>query len=237
MTSYNERYFYKGTNTFINRFEIKDPKALSRLEAAITKKAMFDAMSSNMEFTPDGFKDLHNHIFGKIYPWAGEFRTVDMAKHIKGDESAHFEKGAFVKTSMGRFCGELGHDLKSTDGFKTKDKKQFAHRASVYMADLNFIHPFPEGNGRIQRLFLQNLAQRSGFSLDHQKLKKTTWMEASIDSYNQPVMGEHRKMTAVIEGSISGPSRSKARDDREKKLKSLRQQIKDKTRDDKDRGR
>jgi len=107
---------------------------------------------------------------------------------------------------MGRMCGELSHDLKSTDGFKTKDKKQFAHRASVYLADLNFIHPFSDGNGRIQRLFLQNLAQRCGFSLDYQKLKKTKWMEASIDSYNQPVMGQHAKMSAVIEGAISGPS-------------------------------
>jgi len=235
MTTYNELYFYPGSTTFKNHLGLRDPQELAEAEAFITRTVSRNIKS--MEFTPEGFQKLHHQIFGRIYPWAGEFRTVDMAKHIKGNESVHFEKGAFVKTSMGRMCGELSHDLKSTDGFKTKDKKQFAHRASVYLADLNFIHPFPDGNGRIQRLFLQNLAQRSGFSLDYQKLKKTKWMEASIDSYNQPMMGQHTKMSAVIEGAISGPSLSKTKGDREKKLKSLREQIKNKPRDDKGRGR
>ncbi|WP_415810467.1 Fic/DOC family protein [Litorimonas haliclonae] len=210
---------------------------LAQIETAITEQAAFETPTNKMKFSPEGFKKLHGQIFGGVYPWAGDFRNVDMAKHIEGDKRIHFEKGVFVKTSMERLCGELSHDLKSTDGFKTKDKKQFAHRASVYLADLNFIHPFPEGNGRIQRLFLQNLAERSDFSLNYNKLRKSSWIEASIDSYKQPVMGAHREMGAVIEGAISERILSKSKDKKEEKLKYLRQQIKNNDRDNKDRGR
>ena len=44
------------------------------------------------------------------------------------------------------------------------------------------MHPFREGNGRTQRLFLYNLDKNAGYELDLNKLDKNKYMTASIES-------------------------------------------------------
>ena len=38
--------------------------------------------------------------------------------------------------------------------------------AGRFLSDLNALHPFREGNGRVQRIFLQLLANNAGWQLD-----------------------------------------------------------------------
>ena len=45
-------------------------------------------------------------------------------------------------------------------------KREFAQQASVIMGDVNFVHPFREGNGRTQLQYLKLLAERAGHTLD-----------------------------------------------------------------------
>jgi fido (protein-threonine AMPylation protein) len=76
-----------------------------------------------------------------------------------------------------------------------------------YIADLNHIHPFPEGNGRTQRIFLCLLAKRSGFRLVDARLSRDGWLAASSDSFVQDVrrkghFGAHQHMTALIEQAL-----------------------------------
>ena len=75
------------------------------------------------------------------------------------------------------------------------------------MADLNHIHPFPEGNGRTQRILLEQMAARAGYRLDHHRIARDAWLEAAIDSYGQDVQakgqfGPHEKMTALIAAAL-----------------------------------
>jgi cell filamentation protein len=42
----------------------------------------------------------------------------------------------------------------------------FVDRLSHYLADVNALHPFREGNGRAQRAFFAQLAAESGYRLD-----------------------------------------------------------------------
>ncbi|WP_421692543.1 Fic family protein [Xenorhabdus bovienii] len=43
------------------------------------------------------------------------------------------------------------------------------------------IHPFREGNGRVQRLFFEHLALSAGYELDWQDIEVTEWINANID--------------------------------------------------------
>lgn len=43
---------------------------------------------------------------------------------------------------------------------------QFAARAGYYLGKINMIHPFREGNGRTQRVLLDQLAELSGFGFE-----------------------------------------------------------------------
>ena len=46
-----------------------------------------------------------------------------------------------------------------------RPRHQFVTTAGRFLSDLNAIHPFREGNGRTQRVFLQLLANQAGWQL------------------------------------------------------------------------
>ena len=50
--------------------------------------------------------------------------------------------------------------------------------------DLNYLHPFREGNGRTQRLFLSMLVSNLGMSLDFAQIDADYLMIATIKSVN-----------------------------------------------------
>ncbi|MEQ8694300.1 MAG: Fic family protein [Gammaproteobacteria bacterium] len=204
MSSYEELYFYPGTHTHRNHFGIRDRAALARAEALVTADAMKDGLREPFSFTPEGFQAVHRQMFEGIYPWAGQFRSVDMYKIQSGGRPpVAFVPGDEIKhTALPLFCEQVQDDLTSPREFLAQHKEEFAYRAAVYLKDLNYIHPFPEGNGRVQRVFLDQLARQSGYELDQAALERETWLAASRESYTQEQFGEHRRMTALITGAI-----------------------------------
>ena len=46
------------------------------------------------------------------------------------------------------------------------------------------IHPFREGNGRVQRLFFEHLAASNGYALDWSSISQNEWIKANIDGYH-----------------------------------------------------
>lgn len=205
MKSYTD-YFYPGTETLKNNFGIRDPIELESAEALLTRFRIRQ-WEGPFSFTPEGLRELHHHIFQDIYPFAGEFRSVSMEKVRADGENVRFTPGSHVQLSMVRLFGELGVDLYSKDGFDRPGKEDFAYRAAVYIADLNYIHPFPEGNGRVQRIFLSELAKHSGYEVDIISMDRQSWISASVESFDQVIYdakgrvidhGEHAQMRALI---------------------------------------
>lgn len=58
--------------------------------------------------------------------------------------------------------------------------EQFAARAAFYLGELNALHPFREGNGRTQRVFLSMIAQAAGYQLLWSNVDATRMVEASV---------------------------------------------------------
>ncbi len=99
------------------------------------------------------YKRLHYHLFQDVYSWAGKFRTVRISKkdsmfcypeNISGEMNILFDK------------------LRQEKHLKSLELKIFAHKAAHFLAELNAIHPFREGNGRTQLAFLTILASQAG---------------------------------------------------------------------------
>lgn len=65
------------------------------------------------------------------------------------------------------------------------DTKNLAKRLSFYLSELNAIHPFREGNGRTQRMFIEILAGRVGYEVDFSEVTAEEMIEASYQSFNQ----------------------------------------------------
>ncbi len=76
---------------------------------------------------------IHKHLFGDVYEWAGELRTVDIAKgHSYFAHYAYLESSAtpiFAQLTKEHFLAGL-------------DVTAFSERAAYYLGEMNALHPF-----------------------------------------------------------------------------------------------
>ena len=124
------------------------------------------------------YKKLHEYVFVDIYDWAGTIRTVDMSK--KGTNFCAAEK---INERGQRLFQRLS-DLNFLKDIKGDD---FIIEFTELYCDLNYLHPFREGNGRIQRLFLSMLVSQLGKSLNFAQIDKDSLMIATIKSVSGDV--------------------------------------------------
>lgn len=84
--------------------------------------------------------------------------------------------------------------LRSEHDLAGLDRAQFIKRSAYYMAELNYIHPFREGNGRTTREFMRLLFLRNGYKVD--------WGAVPVDELLQ-AMVESVYETAQLEGVLN----------------------------------
>lgn len=75
-------YVYPGTNVLKNLRDIRDPEALSTAEAIATTRRVSELQLKPLpgRFDILHLQSIHRHIFQDIYPWAGKFRQVNIAR-------------------------------------------------------------------------------------------------------------------------------------------------------------
>ena len=79
---------------------------------------------------------------------------------------------------------EIFSKLKEENYLIDIDKSDIYSKLSYYLGEINALHPFREGNGRVQRIMIEYLAQAAGYELDFSLISETEMIEASIDSFN-----------------------------------------------------
>lgn len=82
-------------------------------------------------------QELHRRLFGKVYDWAGEMRTVDIRK---GSEE-YFLDCTYLENGAKFVFDELSKE-NYLQGLRRED---FIERLAYFYEQLNFIHPFREG--------------------------------------------------------------------------------------------
>jgi cell filamentation protein len=169
-------YCYPGTYVLKNKLNILDENELKTAEREITSLRTAQALTSRIEGSFD-FKHLakiHNFLFGDIYGWAGTIRTVNISK---GNQ---FCLCQFIESQM----DEIFQQLKNENYLKDyKNKNEVAKRLAYYLGEINSIHPFREGNGRTQRMFIEHLAASLSYRLDFMKITSSEMLEASAQAF------------------------------------------------------
>lgn len=94
---------------------------------------------------------------------------------------------------------ELFDGLKQTEYFAALNANAFASRAAHFLATLNAIHPFREGNGRSQNAFLGLLAARAGHGLELSRMNETAFREAMIESFGGSEMLLTHEIRSMID--------------------------------------
>jgi cell filamentation protein len=114
-------------------------------------------------------REIHERIFGDIYEWAGQIRTVGIAK------GAMFCLPQYIDSS----AAIIFRELHGEDCLRGLRRDAFVGRLAHYLGEVNALHPFREGNGRAQRAFFGQLARDAGFTLAWQHLDPARNVEAS----------------------------------------------------------
>jgi len=162
---------------------------LDRFEAAEAAEAIVRLHANPVRgaFDKAHLKNIHVRIFQNIYPWAGEFRRVNMHRAA----SYPFAVVQFMEQNLDHTLAELAGE----DHLRSLDASAFAGRAAFYFGELNSIHPFREGNGRTQREFVRELAAEVGHRINWGRVTREQMYDASIESHN---LGRNAAFAALI---------------------------------------
>jgi cell filamentation protein len=171
--SFDDPYCYPGTFVLKNKLDLRHYDALEAFEHESASAKGEEALPSG-SFDPAHYCSIHRHLFCEVYDWAGEYRTVRTAKG--GDMFCYPE---YISEQMDVLFAQLpGASFKP--GI---DPKDFVTAAASFLADLNAIHPFREGNGRTQLTFLFLLGHRAGHALDMSRIRPGEMLAAMIASF------------------------------------------------------
>ncbi|HEY6312642.1 MAG TPA: Fic family protein [Streptosporangiaceae bacterium] len=164
-------YSDPATGILYNRLGLYSAAALEAAEREITHAALIllDESPVSPSYDLSHLREIHKRIFGDIYQWAGQIRTVAIAK------SAMFYLPQYIDSSAAVIFREL-HD---EDCLRGLHRGVFVGRLAYYLGEVNALHPFREGNGRAQRAFFGQLARDAGFTLAWQHLDPVRNVEAS----------------------------------------------------------
>ena len=181
-------YCYPKSNILKNKLNIIDNKEL--LEEAERQITAFKILDLKMKPFRGNFDIyhlyyIHKYIFEDIYSWAGKSRCVNIAK---GNQ---FCNCVFIEDKL----NELFLELKDEKYLIGMPQEQITKKLSYYISELNAIHPFREGNGRTQRMFIEYLSNVAGFHVDFSEISAEEMIEASVDSF----LKNYEKMDRIFE--------------------------------------
>lgn len=172
-TQGNSVYCYSGTSVLKNKLNIREQQLLWQAEADIVFAALLE-----LEMNPIVGKldkrhlyDIHLFLFRDFYEFAGQTRKEDISKG-----STKFCVYQYIDEQLNELFDKVNlmHCGKS--------KEEVVDFLAYVMAELNIIHPFIEGNGRVIREFIREYADWLGFKIFWERLSKFKLIDSMIKS-------------------------------------------------------
>lgn len=194
-----EYCYAPGYSVLKNKFDVRTESELERLERRFTLQRMREPAPKG-KFDLAHLKAIHHHLFQDIYEWAGQIRTVEISKG-----GSQFQFRQYIETGM----ADVHNRLVKSNFLKGQDAEKFAAAAGQILGDVNYVHPFREGNGRTQLLYLKQLSNAAGHLLDLSHIDRQAWMAASREAH----LGRYDDMGACIARAIAA-TRTRQNDDR-----------------------
>ncbi|HEV7877920.1 Fic/DOC family protein [Bradyrhizobium sp.] len=170
----DDPYCYEGTSVLKNRLGLQSQDQLTEFEHAISSQRAEEPLPAG-NLDQRHYCALHRHLYQDVYDWAGELRTV---RTSKGGSMFCYPENIAAQLA------KLFRDLAAAKQFTELDSDGFARAAAHFLAELNAIHPFREGNGRTQLTFLKLIATAAGHSMEFGRLDAPAMLQAMIASFS-----------------------------------------------------
>ena len=166
------------TGLLRNLQDITDPDVLLFVESGAVTKRLQELYENPINIKGiNSLFEIHRHLFRDLYFWAGKKRTVEISKDGKQFfQTSHFDN-AF------KYIDQLIAEFKK---IPKDNNKLLAEKLAEILDNVNYLHPFREGNGRAQREFLRLLALEKGLTLNLNPPDKKSvyeqYMKGTIES-------------------------------------------------------
>lgn len=162
-------YKYSGGEVLKNKLNIRDVSVLNRAERRLVVIRIRQGAPMG-DFALAHLRAIHRHLFQDIYEWAGELRRTEIAKGGRW-----FMPCDRLESGM----ADIHRRLIAQNRLRDLGRDEFAAQAGVIIGDVNYLHPFREGNGRTQTQYLKQLATQAGHRLELRRMNGEAWMNAS----------------------------------------------------------
>lgn len=177
-------YCYPNTDILINKENIKDGILLDQFEREIVSLNQLYLESTPVKGNFDliHLKDIHKFLFHEIYYWAGDLRTVAIAK------TDMFCLPQYIES----YAEDIFTKLEYENYYLKYNTETKVKKLVELFSDINAMHPFREGNGRTQREFIECLAKVIGIDLDLSQISQDDMIIASHEANNGNTSKMHR---------------------------------------------
>lgn len=189
----NDDFYIDENGVLNNKLGAKTNEELEEKERDITAFRIAQLKEKPIvgHFDLTHLQAIHQFVFSPIYDWAGQIRNGSLSK------------GNTVFTYPERIIPELNKlfsQLKAEDYLQRLTLEEITARLAFYLGELNVHHPFREGNGRVQRIFISDLADNAGYKLDFANISQQEMIDASILVYRKM---DYTYLTELISRSIT----------------------------------
>lgn len=185
-------YVDPATGLLKNLLGISDKDTLVFVESVAVTKRLKQLYEKPIRVTGiETLFEIHKLLFQDIYEWAGKERLVEISKD---------GKQFFPIENFHRAYQYINSLIAEFNSISRENRKDLAAKLAEILDNINYLHPFREGNGRAQREFIRLLALHKDLQLNlnppDDKTVYERYMLGTIES-NVPVL------TSLIEEQIS----------------------------------
>ena len=167
-------YCYPDSNCLKNKAGLRDSERLAAFELEMTTLRAEERLPAG-RFGAAHYRKVHKHLFQDVYRWAGRYRSIRTGK-----DGNWFCYPEYIDAQM----NDLFRRLRNSPFAEGSSVPEFVRAAAGFLATLNAIHPFRDGNGRTQLAFMHLVGGHAGKPFQFQRLRKETFLPAMIASFS-----------------------------------------------------
>lgn len=247
----NDPYLIPNSSVLKNKLNITNQEELDQAESAISKFRLATINEVKGDYDYKHLMDIHKHILGDIYEWAGQPRLMDIekAEPVLSGMSVQYSQNKKIPAEAKAAINQL----KKVNWSNLDTYEQKAEAFSKTMAALWQVHPFREGNTRTVTEFCVQYAATQNIFIDKKlfaqnaSFTRNALVMASIGQYsdfsylNRIVKDamENGDKTRVSLQEKNNPTKSTSKDifslkgvkEVDAKIKAQKQQTKENKRD------
>ena len=173
----DDTYCYPGTDVLRNKAEITNAEDLDAYEGELSTLRSIEILENPIagQFDLAHLPRIHLALFQDVYEWAGKIRTVDISRG-----NSRFANVRFIESAASDIFNKLARE----NWLRGLDADTLSKRLAHYLSEINALHPFREGNGRVQRIFISQLSQSAGYQLDYSDLEQEQIYRAMELAFN-----------------------------------------------------